>query len=209
MDYSNKWPLFIDPQSQASVFVKKMSIDIKMDHFKIMVANDDKLSKELEMSIKTGKWLIVENLNEKLPSDLDNILNPIIKTRGKGKVIKFDDREIEYDDEFKLYLISGLQNPHYQPEVCVNVCVINFSITEQGLKEQMLSLTVSIEKRELEEELLKLIENNARNEKKLEDKENVILETLKSSKSEKILDDDDLINKLSNTKEEANRIKKD
>jgi len=107
------------------------------------------------------------------------------------------------------YLISGLQNPHYQPEVCVNVCVINFSITEQGLKEQMLSLTVSIEKRELEEELLKLIENNARNKKKLEDKENVILETLKSSKSEKTLDDDDLINKLSNTKEEANRIMKD
>jgi len=102
MDYSNKWPLFIDPQSQASVFVKKMSIDIKMDQFKIMVANDEKLSKELEMSIKTGKWLIVENLNEKLPSDLDNILNPIIKTRGKGKVIKFDDREIDYDDEFKL-----------------------------------------------------------------------------------------------------------
>lgn len=73
----------------------------------------------------------------------------------------------------------------------------------------MLSLTVSIERKELEEELMRLIENNARNEKKLQEKENDILETLKDSKSEKILDDDDLINKLSATKEEANRIKRD
>lgn len=75
--------------------------------------------------------------------------------------------------------------------------------------EQMLSLTVSIEKKELEEELMRLIENNARNEKKLQEKENDILETLKDTKSQKILDDDDLINKLSTTKEEANRIKRD
>lgn len=73
----------------------------------------------------------------------------------------------------------------------------------------MLSLTVSIEKKDLEDELMRLIENNARNEKKLQEKENDILETLKDSKSEKILDDDDLITKLSTTKEEANRIKKD
>jgi len=77
------------------------------------------------------------------------------------------------------------------------------------MQEQMLSLTVSFEKRELEEELMRLIENNARNEKSLQEKENDILETLKDSKKEKILDDDNLINNLSNTKEEANRIKRD
>lgn len=73
----------------------------------------------------------------------------------------------------------------------------------------MLSLTVSIEKKELEDELIRLIENNARNEKKLQEKENEILETLRDSDKEKILDDDDLINKLSNTKVESNNIKKD
>jgi len=43
----------------------------------------------------------------------------------------------------------------------------------------------------------------------LEEKEDEILEDLKKSNPEKILDEDDLINKLYNTKEEANRIKKD
>jgi len=43
----------------------------------------------------------------------------------------------------------------------------------------------------------------------LEEKEDEILEDLRKSNPEKILDEDDLINKLYNTKEEANRIKKD
>jgi len=73
----------------------------------------------------------------------------------------------------------------------------------------MLSLAVSIEKYELEAERNKLIESNAQNEKKLVDKEDEILEDLKRSNPETILDHDDLINKLYNTKEEANRIKKD
>lgn len=73
----------------------------------------------------------------------------------------------------------------------------------------MLSLAVSIEKYELEAERNKLIESNAQNELKLVKSENDILSDLKSSNPETILDQDDLINKLYNTKEEANRIKKD
>lgn len=73
----------------------------------------------------------------------------------------------------------------------------------------MLSLAVSIEKYELEAERNKLIESNAQNELKLVEKENDILTDLKTSNPETILDHDDLIDKLYNTKEEANRIKKD
>lgn len=102
-----------------------------------------------------------------------------------------------------------MPNPHYSPETCVKICIINFVITEQGLKDQMLSLAVSIEKYELEAERNKLIETNAQNEKKLFEKEDEILAELQKSNPEKILDEDDLINKLYNTKEEANRIKKD
>mmetsp|Transcript_98262 Transcript_98262/g.211922 ORF Transcript_98262/g.211922 Transcript_98262/m.211922 type:complete len:91 (-) Transcript_98262:2649-2921(-) len=73
----------------------------------------------------------------------------------------------------------------------------------------MLSLVVSIEKSDLEQERNSLIETNAKNEKILVQKEDEILEDLKNSNPAKILDEDDLINKLSNTKAEADRIKKD
>jgi len=85
--------------------------------------------------------------------------------------------------------------------------MINFGITEQGLVDQMLSLVVSIEKRELEEERNALIEANASNIKKLLEKEDLILDSLKNTNPDEILDDDDIITQLSVTKKEANLIK--
>mmetsp|Transcript_98267 Transcript_98267/g.211929 ORF Transcript_98267/g.211929 Transcript_98267/m.211929 type:complete len:92 (+) Transcript_98267:314-589(+) len=70
----------------------------------------------------------------------------------------------------------------------------------------MLSLVVSIEKRELEEERNQLIETNAFNIRKLKEKEDLILDALKNSDPEAILDQDDIINQLSTTKEEASKI---
>jgi len=106
-------------------------------------------------------------------------------------------------------MTTTIPNPHYSPETCVKICLINFAITEIGLKDQMLSLAVSLEKSELESERNMLIETNARNEKLLVKKEDDILEDLKKSDPQKILDEDDLINKLSATKADVNRIKKD
>jgi len=91
----------------------------------------------------------------------------------------------------------------------VKICLVNFAITENGLKDQMLSLAVSIEKADLERERIKLTEDNAKNVELLQQMEDDILENLKNSDPDKILDEDDLINKLYNTKNEANRIKKD
>jgi dynein heavy chain len=106
-------------------------------------------------------------------------------------------------------MTTTIPSPQYPPETCVKICLINFSITESGLKDQMLSLAVSIEKSDLEQERNNLIETNAKNEKILKDKEDEILADLQSSDPETILNEDDLINKLYNTKSEATRIKKD
>mmetsp|Transcript_98258 Transcript_98258/g.211909 ORF Transcript_98258/g.211909 Transcript_98258/m.211909 type:complete len:204 (+) Transcript_98258:641-1252(+) len=186
-----------------------MGKEVKKQMFKIMKASDDKISNELEIAIKFGKWVILENVSEKLSPELEPILVPQVKVRGKSKTLKFGDKEIEFSDEFRFFMTTTNPNPHYSPETCVKICLINFAITESGLRDQMLSLVVSIEKNELEVERNTLIETNAKNEKILEQKEDEILEGLKNSDPEKILDEDDLINQLANTKEEANRIKKD
>lgn len=60
----------------------------------------------------------------------------------------------------------------------------------------MLSLVVSIEKADLEQERLNLVETNAKNEKILTEKEDEILRDLKGSDPATILNEDYLINKL-------------
>jgi len=115
--------------------------------FKVMKATDEKLSAELEMAIKLGKYVILENVGEKLSPELDPILTPQIKTKGKNKIIVMaEKKEVDYADEFRFYMTTTNANPHYTPETCVKISLINFAITESGLRDQMLSLVVSLEK---------------------------------------------------------------
>lgn len=60
----------------------------------------------------------------------------------------------------------------------------------------MLSLVVGIEKSDLEQERLNLVETNAKNEKILTEKGDEILGDLKKSDPQTILNEDTLINKL-------------
>lgn len=78
----------------------------------------------------------------------------------------------------------------------MKICLINFAITQAGLRDQMLSLVVGIEKADLEQERLNLVETNAKNEKILTEKEDEILGDLKKSDPQTILNEDTLINKL-------------
>ena len=59
---------------------------------------------------------------------------------------------IDYNEDFKLYFTTKLRNPHYLPEVSTKVNVINFMITFDGLKDQLLGLVVKIEEPELEKQ---------------------------------------------------------
>jgi dynein heavy chain len=54
-------------------------------------------------------------------------------------------------------MTTKLRNPHYLPEVAVKVALLNFSITVEGLEDQLLGITVSQERPELQEEKTRLV----------------------------------------------------
>lgn len=122
------------------------------------------------------------------------------------RLLKFGEKEIDYNDEFRFFMTTTMPNPHYSPETCVKICLINMAITESGLKDQMLSLVVSIEKSELENERVQLIEQSAKDEATLVRLEDDILKALNDSDPNTILDFDDIIDQLAATKMEAKAI---
>lgn len=83
--------------------------------------------------------LLLEDVQE----HLDNFLEPLLLKQfvnlNRRKMIKIGDRDIEFDPHFKLFLSTKLANPQFLPEIFIRVCVINFTVTEQGLEEQLLS----------------------------------------------------------------------
>lgn len=55
------------------------------------------------------------------------------------KMIKVGDKRVNYHHQFQLYMTTKLSNPHYLPEIFIKVTIINFSITFEGLQDQLLS----------------------------------------------------------------------
>lgn len=72
---------------------------------------------------------------------------PLPPPATPGKlVIKLGDKEVEWDPNFRLYMTSKQSNPHYGPEVSGKTMIINYGVTQQGLTEQLLNVTVKHER---------------------------------------------------------------
>ena len=82
------------------------------------------------------------------------------------------------------------------PEICIKLTVINFSITFEGLEEQMLVDVIKIEAPEVEEQRDSLIIKLAQSRNDLYKLQSKILDELNNSNSETILDNVFLIETL-------------
>ena len=77
---------------------------------------------------------------------------------GNRQTITLGDKEVDYDPNFKLYLNTKLANPKYTPAIFGRTMIINYTVTLKGLEDQLLSVIVGSEKKELEEQRERLIQ---------------------------------------------------
>lgn len=68
-----------------------------------------------------------------------------------SRFIKIGDKECEFNPKFRLILHTKLANPHYQPELQAQATLINFTVTRDGLEDQLLAAVVSMERPDLEQ----------------------------------------------------------
>ena len=92
----------------------------------------------METALKNGKVVLIEDVMEDLEASIDPVLQKAIYQNEQLKMIKFCDKDINYDDNFRLSITTKMPNPHYLPEICIKVTIINFTVTFEGLEEQML-----------------------------------------------------------------------
>lgn len=64
--------------------------------------------------------------------------------------IKVGDKECFFHPGFRLILHTKLANPHYKPEIQAQTTLINFTVTRDGLEDQLLAQVVNQERPDLE-----------------------------------------------------------
>ncbi|KAK7507150.1 hypothetical protein BaRGS_00001085, partial [Batillaria attramentaria] len=140
-----RWPLMIDPQLQGIKWIKtRYGEDLKVVRLGAKGYLDT-----IEAAVAAGDVVLLENLGEAMDPVLDSVLGR--NTIRKGTAIKIGEKEVEYHPKFRLILQTKLANPHYKPEMQAQTTLINFTVTRDGLEDQLLGAVVAKERPDLEQ----------------------------------------------------------
>lgn len=110
---------------------------------------------------------MIENIENEVDPMLDPLLEKQWVKKGRNKLIKLGDQDLDYDERFRLYMTSRLANPHFSPELAAKTTIIDFTVTQNGLEQQLLGRLISKEQKQLEEQLTALQEDVTANTKVL------------------------------------------
>lgn len=157
----------------------------------------------IERCVTNGSILLIENIGETVDAVLDPLLGRMLVK--KGKCLRIGEKEIDYNPKFQLILQTKLGNPHYKPEMQAQTTLINFTVTRDGLEEQLLAEVVKAERPDLEQQKADLTMQQNTFKITLKMLEDDLLSRL-SSAGENVLEDASLVLNLEKTKKTAAEV---
>lgn len=98
-----------------------------------------------------------------------------------------------------------LANPSFSPELSAKTTIIDFTVTQKGLEQQLLGKVISKEQKALEDNLQQLLSDVNQNKKDLQRLDANLLQRLTQSQGN-LLDDTKLMEVLNNTKTQAKEV---
>ena len=196
---ASRWPLIVDPQLQGIKWIKQR----EGEELKVVRLGQKGYLDSIETAISNGDCVLIENLEE----DVDPVLDPVIgrNTIKKGRAIKIGDKEVDYSPNFRLILHTKLANPHYKPELQAQCTLINFTVTKDGLEDQLLAEVVAKERPDLEKTKSELTSQQNNFKITLKGLEDNLLSRLSAAEGN-FLGDTELVENLENTKKTASEI---
>jgi len=195
-----RWPLVIDPQSQA---LKWLSSTNK-DRLTIVDPKIDGWMRALEVCVQMGSIAILL-VTDFVDPALDPLLSKAVVNKDGVVTLKCFGKQILYHNSFELLLCSRLSNPSFSAALYAQTLVVNFCIKDQGLEEQLLSIIVKKERFDLEEQKQLLISKTVQGKNQLEVLQDSILKML-STLEGSLMDNDALVAVLQESKSTAESI---
>lgn len=143
---SERYSLIIDPQLQGILWLRRTW---DPEGLKVTRCSNPKMPKTIEFSVEAGNPVLIENMENSIDAVIQPVYSRAIIKKGKTKYIKMGDKELTLNPKFNLFLHTKLSNPHYPPEIQAECTLINFTVTEAGLEDQLLALVVKKERPDL------------------------------------------------------------
>lgn len=169
----------------------------------ILRLNQKSYLEDIEKAIINGKTVLLENIDETIDAVLEPLLSRTFTKRGAA--IKVADKDIDFNSNFRLILQTKLANPHYKPEMQAQTTIINFTVTREGLEQQLLAEVVKAERPDLEQSKQDLTIQQNHFKITLKSLEDELLARLAAA-GDNVLEDPSLVINLEETKKTAAEI---
>jgi len=210
-----RYPLIVDPQLQGINWIRQRETPNGLLSCQQSFGGYLDL---LTRAMEEGLPMLLDKVGESFDAVMDPVLSRATIAKGRKLIIKLGDKEVDLlckqDPEtgmplggplFKLYLQTKLPNPHYIPEVQAQTTVVNFTVTEKGLEEQLLAVVVSKERPDLEEQRSELVAQQNDFTIRLKALEDGLLEMLANAEGD-ITENEELIISLEEAKATSQEI---
>jgi dynein heavy chain len=211
---SERWCLMIDPQLQGITWIKNRYRGEEHD-LQVTRMGQAKMVQMFEVALEHGKPVLVENMAESVEAVLSPVIGRQTSQKGAKEIIKLGDKEIicniagNPDNKVKRFLLvmqTKLANPHYSPEIQAETTLVNFTVTEAGLEDQLLFLVVKLERPDLAATKAQIITDMNMFKVGLAEKEATLLDELAKAEGD-LTENVELILLLEDTEKEASIIK--
>ena len=193
---SERYALMIDPQLQGITWIKEQE---KKNNLQVTRLGNRDIINTLEQAIENGWSVLIENMDEQIDATLNPIIARNFFKRGRNRILKLGGKDLVLSDKFRLFMHTKLANPHYPPEIQAESTLINFTVTEDGLGDQLLTLVVGKERPDLAKMKTELIQSQNEYKIKLKELEDDLLYRLGNAQGD-ILSDVSLIENLETSK---------
>lgn len=115
---ARRWALMIDPQAQASKWIRNFE---KANRLAVIKLADPGYIRTVENAIQSGIPVLLDNIGEEIDPALEPVLLKQTFRQGGIVCIKIGESIVEYNKNFRFYIITRMRNPHYLPEIAVKV----------------------------------------------------------------------------------------
>lgn len=199
------WPYIIDPQNQCLNWLKSIEQDNKL---LVLDCIPPKLPQILERAVIEGMTVIYEHNGEEINAAFEPVLARITKKLGETKCIMvYGDKEILMHPSFKFFITTKQTHFNLKPEIATKVTLVNFTVIQAGLEDQLLSYIIKILDEKLEAQRIESIKTKSQCDYTLRELEDRILDMLQSDSEVPLVDSIELIETLQTSREKEEEIR--